>query len=197
VTARSAAERARAWRERQHTAALNDVLGLLATLPEVAIAEGLRRLTTGQLRLLGDHLVTVSVRQARRDLEQDPVQGRGSVRAGANGDQVDPPASRLTAGMTKRGRTVIHDPRHAALQGPAGRIAVQPVRPTDHPAAARRRSNVLAVPGPARRPDGHQRNPAYLAGRCRQRAAVRMTPSIGKQAHAGGGHGHIDVDQVA
>jgi hypothetical protein len=33
----------------------------------VAIAEGLRRLTTGQLRLLGDHLVTVAIRQGEID----------------------------------------------------------------------------------------------------------------------------------
>jgi hypothetical protein len=91
VSARSAAERARAWRQRQHAAARNEVMGLLATLPEVAIADALGRLTTGQLRLLGDHLLTVSVRQARRDLEQ------GNVRGGANSGPVDVDAANAGA----------------------------------------------------------------------------------------------------
>jgi len=83
VTARSAAERARAWRQRQHAEALDHVLGLLVTLPEVAIADALGRLTTGQLQLIGHHLITVAIRQG--DIE--PVLERkpgGSVRAGAN-----------------------------------------------------------------------------------------------------------------
>jgi hypothetical protein len=80
---RSAAERARAWRQRQHDNALNDVLDLLTTLPEVAIGEGLGRLTTGQLQQLGDHLLAVAVRQTRHDLAQDQGSSDG-VRDAAN-----------------------------------------------------------------------------------------------------------------
>jgi len=82
----SAAERARAWRQRQHADALGHVLGLLATLPDVATADALDRLTTGQLHLIGHHLVAVAIRQTQHDLE--PKQrNEGSVRAGANAEQ--------------------------------------------------------------------------------------------------------------
>jgi len=81
--ARSAAERARAWRQRQHAEALSDVLGLLATLPDVAIAEAFGRLTTGQLQQLGHHLLAVTIRQTRHDLELEQGDGT-SVRVGAN-----------------------------------------------------------------------------------------------------------------
>lgn len=90
MSARSAAERARAWRQRQHAEALDHVLGLLATLPEVAIADALGRLTTGQLQLIGHHLITVAIRQGDTEpvLEREPESG--SVRAGANDTATSP-----------------------------------------------------------------------------------------------------------
>lgn len=82
MTARSAAERARAWRQRQHAHALDTVLDLLATLPDVAIAQALGRLTTGQLDLIGHHLVAVAIRQDHLEPEQGTG---GTVRTSANG----------------------------------------------------------------------------------------------------------------
>jgi hypothetical protein len=90
VTARNAAERARAWRERQHAEALDHVLGLLATLPEVAIADALGRLTTGQLQLIGHHLITVAIRQGDFEPVLELEQESGIVRAGANDTTTSP-----------------------------------------------------------------------------------------------------------
>jgi hypothetical protein len=82
-------------------------------------------------------------------------------------------AARLrTPGVIAPNPTQIHPA--APWARPDGRVAVQPVRATDHPAATRGRPNLLQLPGPAR-PDGHQRDPACLASGCRERKAVRMT----------------------
>jgi hypothetical protein len=109
MTARSAAERARAWRERQHTEALDHVLGLLATLPEVAIADALGRLTTGQLQLIGHHLITVAIRQGDIEPVLEPDQVSGSVRAGANDTTTSPVRSTTRPQKAHRGPEAVQE----------------------------------------------------------------------------------------
>ncbi len=109
MSARSAAERARAWRERQHAEALDHVLGLLTTLPEVAIADALGRLTTGQLQLIGHHLITVAIRHSDIEPVLELEQESGSVRTSANDTTTSPVRSTTRSHTAHQRREAVQE----------------------------------------------------------------------------------------